>query len=60
MYPAGVEQAHDERVNEVAELVFEAHGPPVADGETRGVEEIDLKVNEGTGRRWRRDASGEV
>lgn len=47
MYPAGVEQAHDERVNEVAELVFEAHGAAVADGEARGVEEIDLKVEEG-------------
>ena len=41
------QQRHGERQDQVAEAAAEAHGAGVADREARGIQEIDIEVEEG-------------
>ncbi len=46
-HPAEEQHRHGEGEHQVAEFVLEAHGAAVAHGEPRGVQEIDIEVQEG-------------
>src|SRR5579859_992499 len=46
-HPAQVKHRHGQGQNQVAELVLEAHGPPVANRKARSIQEIDIEVKEG-------------